>query len=75
MAQQSERRATDSIFIDCDVHHVWERDSEIRPYLPESWRRGPLGGPGHGYSNPIGVMRRDAVPAKGGLERESGSYS
>ena len=54
-----------SFIVDADVHHVWASTSEIARYLPEAFRKGPFGGPGHGYVNPVGVMRRDARPPNG----------
>lgn len=52
--------------VDCDVHHVPASPKEFDKYLPEGFRNVPRGGPSHGYANPIGVMRRDAVPPGGG---------
>lgn len=55
-----------AFIVDADVHHVPRSQSELDKYLPEAWRKSPRGGPGHGYVNPVGVMRRDAIPPGGG---------
>lgn len=55
--------------IDVDVHNE-QNDSDLVPYLPEPWKsrvaRSGLGTIGSGYYSPVGVMRRDAIPAGGG---------
>ncbi len=49
--------------IDCDVHPYASEKYPIEPHIPENFReamRQGMGyGPGHGYSNPFGVNRRD----------------
>lgn len=52
--------------VDADVHHVWNSPSELDKYLPKVWQNSPRSGPSHGYVNPVGVMRRDAIPPGGG---------
>ncbi|MDX1935218.1 MAG: amidohydrolase family protein [Capsulimonadales bacterium] len=50
--------------IDCDIHPSTNA-RPVGPYIPaafqEAMRQGMGGQPGHGYSNPFGVDRRDAA--------------
>lgn len=55
--------------IDCDIHIAFN-DTDLMPYLSNAWRAklketGP-GRLGAGYTNPVGVNRRDAIPPGGG---------
>jgi predicted TIM-barrel fold metal-dependent hydrolase len=49
--------------IDCDIHVYPSKDNPIDPFVPAEFRQalaqGQGGKPGHGYSNPHGVDRRD----------------
>lgn len=47
--------------IDCDIHIGTDGDA-LRALLPEPFDEKGLWGPGSGYSSPIGVTRRDAIP-------------
>jgi uncharacterized protein len=50
--------------IDCDVHPSASKEYPIEPFVAASYRealvQGMGSGPGQGYSNPFGVIRRDA---------------
>ena len=52
--------------IDADVHNTFESPEELFPHLARHWqeeiRLNGLALPHHGFSSPVGVMRRDAVP-------------
>ncbi|MEF8851702.1 MAG: amidohydrolase family protein [Haloarculaceae archaeon] len=47
--------------VDCDIHIPTDGDA-VAERMPEPFRSKGVWGPGSGYSSPIGVTRRDAVP-------------
>jgi predicted TIM-barrel fold metal-dependent hydrolase len=47
--------------VDCDIHIPTDGDA-VAERMPEPFRSKGLSGPGSGYSSPIGVTRRDAIP-------------
>lgn len=55
--------------IDADVHNAIAKSKDLLPYLPrvwhEQWSSTGAGSTGGWYS-PVGVMRKDAVPDRGG---------
>ena len=54
--------------IDCDVHQYWNSPQDIIKYLPKAFHERGINLPNDlGLINPHGVLRRDAVPASGGL--------
>lgn len=50
--------------IDCDIHPEPSEACPLEPFIPNYARRGvdqeQAGNPSHGYTNPVGVVRRDA---------------
>ncbi len=59
--------------IDADVHNAMYDRKEILPYLPKAWHAQWLSqgiGVSSPYYSPVGVMRKDAKPPRGG---EAGS--
>ena len=55
--------------IDTDVHNQPRCWDDLKPYLPAGMRERGFPIPdtaGTGYANPIGVLRRDAFPPRGG---------
>jgi len=56
--------------VDADVHNTYASANELLPYLPEPHKSrmadGGIGYPGSGYYSVVGVLRRDAIPPKGG---------
>ncbi len=56
--------------IDTDVHNTFTKADDLLPYLPEPHRSrvadAGFGFQGVGYYSVVGVLRRDAVPARGG---------
>src|SRR5687768_15771708 len=61
--------AEDFKVIDADVHNE-QNDADLLPYLAEPWRSRVattgIGYAGSGYYSPVGVMKKDAIPASGG---------
>ena len=51
--------------IDCDIHPYASKSLPLEPHIPENLRQalaqGQGSAPGHGYTNPFGVNRRDAA--------------
>ena len=55
--------------VDTDVHNQPRSWDDLKPYLPAGMRERGFPIPdtaGTGYANPIGVLRRDAFPPRGG---------
>ena len=55
--------------VDSDVHNQPRSWDDLKPYLPAGMRERGFPIPdtaGTGYANPIGVLRRDAFPPRGG---------
>ena len=55
------REDQDTGLVDCDIHIPTDGNA-VRELLPKPFRSRGTGGPGSGYSSPIGVTRRDAIP-------------
>jgi predicted TIM-barrel fold metal-dependent hydrolase len=51
--------------IDCDIHPGAPKENPVEPFVQpefrEALRQGMGSRPGHGYANPFGVQRRDAI--------------
>jgi predicted TIM-barrel fold metal-dependent hydrolase len=59
--QQSGVTEAASSIVDCDIHIPTDGEA-VSERMPEPFRSKGISGPGNGYSSPIGVTRRDAVP-------------
>jgi predicted TIM-barrel fold metal-dependent hydrolase len=68
MSRSGQRTRTDEgeafPIVDCDLHIPTDEEA-VAERMPEPFRSKGLAGPGSGYSSPIGVTRRDAVPEGG----------
>ena len=54
-------RPTDMPLVDCDIHIPTDGEA-VAARMPEPFRSKGISGPGSGYTSPIGVTRRDAIP-------------
>ncbi|MGG1519341.1 amidohydrolase family protein [Paenibacillus oryzisoli] len=60
---------TKLMLIDTDVHNGIRHPQDLLPYLDKPWHKQWIGGGsgvGQPYFSPVGVLRRDAVPDRGG---------
>ena len=65
----TEKQGRGLSLIDTDVHNQPRSWDDLKPYLPAGMRDRGIPIPdtaGTGYANPIGVLRRDAFPPRGG---------